>query len=89
MQQTSATPTNLNNFYNAIIKWYHCANYPESLIKDIMKTHQPETLGPFLNATPETTARVLTKEYAIDNQLIYRVDPKKLLKRVDRYHHEY
>ena len=54
-----------------------------------MKTHQPETLGPFLNATPETTARVLTKEYAIDNQLIYQVDPKKLLKRVDRYHHEY
>lgn len=89
MQQTPQTPANLNDFYESIINWYHCAKYPQVLIDDIMKTHPAESLGPFLNATPETVARVFTKEYAIDNELIYQVEPDKLIKQVKRYAREY
>ena len=89
MQQTPSTPENLNNFYNAIIRWYKCSKYPQILIDDIMKDHPANSLGPYLNATPETVARIFTQEYAVTNELIYKFDPKKLTERVRRYKHEY
>lgn len=58
-------------FYNEVIRWYQACQYPQTLINDIMKYHQPDTLGPYLQATPETVARIFVREYAFDNQLIY------------------
>ena len=63
--------TTTERFYNDIIRWYHACQYPQALIDDIMKYHQPDTLGPYLQATPETIARVFVREYAFDNQLMY------------------
>ena len=59
MQNKPKTTT--ERFYNDIIRWYHACQYPQALIDDIMKYHQPDTLGPYLQATPETIARVCTK----------------------------
>ena len=63
--------TTADRFYNDIISWYHACEYPQALIDDIMKSHQPKTLGPYLQATPQTVARIFIREYAFNNELVY------------------
>lgn len=70
--------TTAEQFYRDIVHWYHVSQYPPELIEAIMKNHQPNTLGPYLQATPETVARVFVREYAAANQLTYAGIEKQL-----------
>lgn len=65
-------------FYHDIVHWYRVSQYPQELIDAIMQNHQPNTLGPYLQATPETVARVFVREYADANRLTYAGIEKQL-----------
>lgn len=83
-RKTDLLPKSMNSFYNAIIRWYQASEIPEVLIDDIMKDYQPEDLRPYQYATPETTARVLMRNYAIEHELVYHATPQELKKRLEK-----
>ena len=68
----------LEEFRKQIIDWYKVSNYPQVLIDDIMKDYPASSLGPMSQGTPQTVARLLVKEYAISNKLIYDVSPTRI-----------
>lgn len=78
MENYPKAKTTAERFYHDIVRWYHVSQYPPELIDAIMKDHQPNTLGPYLQATPETVARVFVREYAYANQLTYAGIEKQL-----------
>lgn len=73
----------LEEFRKQIIDWYKVSNYPQVLIDDIMKDYPASSLGPMSQGTPQTVARLLVKEYAISNKLIYDVSPLELQRHLE------
>lgn len=56
-----------------IEKWYNANHFPQILVDTLMKRISNTNLNQYLQATPETMARIFLREYAEDSHLVYSI----------------